>query len=103
MLPFNAIAAMKQAMPQNPTLQFAQNLTSPIGQARKGLFDFIGQSPVGQFQQGLQAGMGTSGQGQAIPQQQPMQMQNFANPAGNQQVYQVYNQMMQAIKQKRGF
>ena len=77
--------------------QFAENLTSPVGKARNGIFDFLGVPE--ENRQG-------TGSMQAQPTAQPMspvQSMNFQNPQQTQGAMQMYQQMMQAIKQKRGF
>lgn len=86
-----------------------QNLTSPIGSVRKGLFDFAGAPKQGTDAQGnTMYGMSQSGRQNAMAGIQQgsmrgsMQGGNFSNPQANQQVLGIYNQMMQAIRQKRG-
>ena len=73
----------------------AENITSPIGAARKSIFDFAGV-PEDQRE-------GNAAPNMQAPQLPATQMQSMANPAQNKQIMQVYQQMMQAIKQKRGF
>lgn len=78
-------------------MQFAENLTSPVGKTRAGVFDFLGVPEDKRPQMGSM---------RAAEMQQPMpqiQTMNFASPAQTQGAMQMYQQMMQAIKQKRGF
>ena len=82
----------QQAQQQKP-----EGMLGYLGGARKSIFDFFGKdpnSPTNNY--GLNVGM----QQQQIP---PAQAQQFNNPAQNQQAMQLYQQTMQAIKQKRGF
>ena len=72
----------------------AGNIGSGIGKARADLFGFLGTKPNGQ------ANMQRN---QAAGQAQEMQGQSMQNPQQNQMALQFYQQMMQNLKQKRGF
>ena len=71
----------------------AGGLTSPFGAVRKGLFDFMGMDPNKK----------RTPQPMSAPDMSGAQAAPMNNPAQNQQVLAMYNQMMNALRQKRGF
>jgi hypothetical protein len=85
-VPFsNVDIAEAYAMTEQPPVQ-PPSQQQP--QQKKGIFDF-----------GIQAAQ----QGMQQPETQIAQSPDFSNPMQNQQAIQLYQQVMQNIKQKRGF